>query len=235
MPYRKEKFENGNIVHVILRGVDGNKLFKDINDYYRGIFSIYEFNNLNPVSIKKRREGRLRFKQGRGRTSAFADDIDKRERMVDVLCFCFMPNHVHLLIKQIKDNGITEFMRKFGTGYGGYMIRKYNRKGHVFQSNFEAVKIKTEEQLRIVFAYIHTNPISLIYGKWKEIRVKKEYFNKIFKFLKNYKWSSYSDYIKIKNFPSVTQKKFMLNLFGGEDNCKKFVEDYVKNKGELKV
>jgi len=71
MPYRKEKFENGDIVHIILRGVDSNLLFKDINDYYRGIFSIYEFNNSNLVSIKYRREIIERFKKSiRGPASA---------------------------------------------------------------------------------------------------------------------------------------------------------------------
>jgi len=236
MPYRKEKFENGNIVHVILRGVDGNAIFKDINDYYRGIFSIYEFNNSNPVSIKYRREIIERFKKSiRGRTSDESIIMpDNRERMVDILCFCFMPNHIHLLLKQIKENGITEFMRKVGTGYGGYINRKYNRQGHVFQSSFNAVKITTNEQLEIVFAYIHANPISLTYKDWKSVRIEDQDFKKIIEFLREYKWSSYLDYIGIKNFPSVTQKEFILELFREENNCKEFVENYIKNKGESK-
>ena len=116
MPYRKEKFENGDIVHIIIRGVDGNLLFRDRDDYYRGIFSIYEFNNLNPVSIKYRREIVNRFKKSiRGPTSDKSIIMpDKRDKMVEVLAFCFMPNHIHLLVRQIKDNGITEFMRKIG-------------------------------------------------------------------------------------------------------------------------
>jgi putative transposase len=215
MPYRKEKFENGDIAHIILRGIGGNAIFKDVNDYYRGIFSVYEFNNLKSVSIKKRREGRARFKQGRGRASAFADDIDVRERMVDVLCFCFMPNHIHLLVRQINNDGITKFISKIGTGLGGYINRKYKRQGHVFQGSFKAVKIETDEQLKIVFAYIHANPILLIYKDWKSIKIEETNFNKIIEFLEKYKWSSYLDYTRIQNFSSVTQRGFMLNLFGG--------------------
>ena len=234
MPYRKEKFENGDIVHVILKGVDGNTIFKDIDDYYRGIFSIYEFNNLKPVSIKYRREIINRLKKSiRGPTSdSFIPD--ERERIVDLLTFCFMPNHIHLLLRQIKDNGITEFMRKVGTGYGGYINRKYHRQGHVFQGSFNAVHIKTDEQLKVVFAYIHTNPISLIYSDWKNIKIKEEDFDKIIKFLENYRWSSHLDYAGIKNFSSVTQREFILELFGGENNCKEFIKDYIINKGELK-
>lgn len=235
MPYRKEKFENGDIVHIILRGVNGNLIFKHIEDYFRGIFSIYEFNNLKPVSIYWRRKARIAFKNKIQRGPTSLSFMDERERMVDVLCFSFMPNHIHLLVKQIKDNGITEFMRKVGTGYGGYINRRYKRQGHVFQSSFNAVKIKTNEQLKVVFAYIHTNPISLIYKDWKDIKIGDKDFKKITEFSKNYKWSSYLDYIGIKNFPSVIQREFMLELFGGENNCKEFILDYIKNKGKLKI
>jgi len=145
-----------------------------------------------------------------------------------------MPNHIHLLIRQTQENGITEFMRKVGTGYGGYINRRYKKEGHVFQSSFNAIKIITDEQLMVVFAYIHTNPISLVYKDWKNIRIKDEDFEKVIKFLENYKWSSYLDYIGIKNFPSVSQREFIIELFGSEGSCKKFVEDYIRNKGESK-
>lgn len=229
MAYRKEQFKNGDIAHVILRGIDGNAIFKDINDYYRGIFSIYEFNNINPVTIQHKREARNRFKQSRGQTSTF---IDKRDKIVDLLCFCFMSNHIHLLVKQIKDDGITKFMQKIGTGYAGYFNRKYRRKGHLFQDTFSAIKIKTDQQLKIVFAYIHTNPLSLKNLEWKTIRIKN--IEEARNFLENYKWSSYLDYIGTNNFTSVTQREFILELLGGEEKCKEFTNDYINQKGELK-
>lgn len=93
-------------------------------------------------------------------------------------------------------------MMKFGAGYGGYFNRKYHRKGHVFQQRFSAVHIEGEEQLKTVFVYIHTNPISLIEPNWKEKGIEEP--EKVIEFLENYKWSSYQDYIGKKNFPSVT-------------------------------
>ena len=63
MPIRKEQFAKDEIYHIILRGLDDNLIFKDINDYYRGIFSIYEFNNANPIEIRKRRQARRKEKQ----------------------------------------------------------------------------------------------------------------------------------------------------------------------------
>ena len=235
MPRRKEQFVNGEIYHIIVKGIDENVIFKDIDDHYRGIFSIYEFNNTKPVVIFKRRQKIKAFKNrfqkfSRGRAST--DFPDERDPLVEILAFCFMPNHIHLLLRQLKDDGITKFMSKVGTGYGGYFNRKYSRQGYVFQKRFTAVHIKTNEQLKTVFVYIHTNGISLIEPKWKEIGIKNP--EKVIKFLEDYKWSSYPDYIGKKNFPSVTDREFMLNIMGGEKGCREFVESWIRYKGEIK-
>jgi len=159
---------------------------------------------------------------------------DDREKLVEVIAFCFMPNHVHLLVKQLNDNGITEFMRKLGTGYAGYFNKKYDREGHLFQSKFNSVHIKSDDQLKIIFAYIHTNPISLIYSEWKEIRVEPKKLSEVKNFLKNYKWSSYLDYIGVKNFPSVTDRESLLNLINKENGCEEFIDYWINYKGKDK-
>ena len=97
MPYRKQQFADNEIYHIILRGIDNNLIFKDIDDYYRGIFSIYEFNNKKSVAILKRRQeiksNKKKFlKIGQGPSSS---SFDIRDKLVEVLTFCFMPNHIH--------------------------------------------------------------------------------------------------------------------------------------------
>jgi len=162
MPYRKEQFVNGEIYHIIVKGIDENVIFKDIDDHYRGIFSIYEFNNAKQVEIRERRKTRARLKKQikkvakefqkiKAQIDTGPTSVDSRDKLVEVLAFCLMPNHLHLLIRQIKDGGIIKFMVKLGTGYGGYFNRKYARKGNVFLRQFTSVHIKTDEQLKIVF------------------------------------------------------------------------------------
>lgn len=223
MPIQRPQLVNDEIYHIIVRGVGDFLIFKNNNDRYRGIFSLYEFNDTKQVLIRDRRRDRLHAKRN-GREQFSAD----RELLVEILAFYFMPNHIHLLVRQLKDNGITQFMRKFGAGYAAYFNKKYNRKGHLFQGRFRAVRIKTEEQLKTVFVYIHTNGISLIEPKWKDRGVKN--IEKVIKFLENYKWSSYPDYIGKKNFPSVTERDFLLKVMGGERGCREFVENWVKYK-----
>ncbi|MDD4990083.1 MAG: transposase [Candidatus Pacebacteria bacterium] len=235
MPKRKEQFENGEIYHITIRRIGDNLLFKDINDYFRGIFSIYEFNNLNFVEIRRRREERKHWKEKyRGDpVSAIIEETDKREKMVEVLAFCLMPNHMHLLIKQTTNNGISKFMQKIGAGYSAYFREKYKlqNKGYFFQSRFKAVYIENDEQLKTVFVYIHTNPIALIEPGWKENGIKN--LEKAIEFLESYKWSSYQDYLGKKNFPSVTERDFLLEIMGREKGCKDFIDNWAQYKSEV--
>jgi len=221
MSIKRPQLVNNEIYHIVLRGVGDSKIFRNNDDYWRAIFSIYEFNTTAPIEIRIQRQKRKQAKIG-GQSS------DARELLVDILAFCFMPNHVHLLARQRKENGITQFMRKFGTGYAYYFNKKYNRKGHLFQGRFRAVHIKSDKQLEIVFVYIHTNPISLIDFEWKEKGTAN--VQKAIKFLENYRWSSFLDYIGIQNFPSITEREFITNVLEGKKKCKEVVFDWVKGK-----
>lgn len=226
MPYRKEEFINGAVYHIILRGLDNNMIFKDDNDYYRGIFSIYEFNNSNPVDIWLRRKQRKQEKLLEGPSFK----LPQRDLLVDILAFCFMPNHLHLLLKQKKDDGITKFMKKLGTGYATYFNKKYQRKGYVFQSRFLSVHTKDDNQLQIVLNYIHANPASLIEPNFKSMGIKN--LKEAIHFIEQYKWSSYQDYIGIKNFPSITEREFIGEMVGNE-GCRAMLEGWMMHKKEL--
>jgi putative transposase len=234
MPYREQQFVDGEIYHVICRALDDNLIFKDVNDYYRGVFSIYEFNNKNSVTIQRRREARARFKKiCRCRASTESVEfVDDRDTLVDILAFCFMPNHIHLLLKQIKEDGLHKFMVKFGSGYGRYFNEKHQRKGYVFQNRFKSVHIENDEQLLVVASYIFTNPIALIEPGWKEKGIRNHSVQDVANFLEEYKWSSYRDCIGFKNFPSVTNQEVLLGIIEKED-YKNAVKEWIEHKKNM--
>lgn len=144
-----------------------------------------------------------------------------------------MPNHAHLLVRQIRDGGVSKFMRKIGAGYGIYYNNKYKRKGHVFQGKYRIVHIETEEQLKTVFVYIHSNPVSLIIPNWKGEGIKIKDLKKIIKFLGSYRWSSYPDYLQKENLPSLTSREFLTKIMGGVEGCQEFVNGWLQFKKEL--
>ena len=234
MPSQKIQLVNGEMYHIVLRSVGDTTIFRDENDYYRGIFSIYEFNNEKSAEIWKRRRDRIiekkKEKFGGSPTSPELLATDKRDKLVEIFAFSLMPNHIHLFVKQLKDSGITKFMQKVGGGIANYFNKKYNRKGHLF-NQFKAVRVKDDEQLHNVFVYIHANRISLVEPGWKEKGIKKP--KKVIEFLENYKWHSYPDYIGKKNFQSVTSRDFLLEMMDGARGCKQAMKEWVRYKGKI--
>ncbi len=256
MKIKQTQLVNNEVYHIILRAVGDSSVFNDQNDYYRGIFSIYEFNNSKPTEIwlrriQRKKEKLLEKQEALGcpalgcptpqhcatkivigvSDTPMTKEDDKRDKFVEVLAFAFMPNHIHLLLKQLKDCGISKFMQKVGGGYANYFNKKYNRKGHLF-NKFKSVYITNDDQLKTVFAYIHTNPLSFVEPKWKENGIKDE--NKAVKFLeKEYRWSSHFDYLGKKNFPSVTNRDFLSEIMGGEQGCREAIRDWIKYKKDI--
>lgn len=230
MPKRDIEFVNGEIYHITMRGVDGRLIFMNDEDRWRGIFSLYEFNTESGVTIRQQREKRKRFKESikARRLPESAEQPDRRKKLVEILSFELMPNHIHLLVLQSKPNGVTEFVKKFNLGYAKYFNAKYKRIGALFQGRFQAKFIDGDEYLKTAFVYIHTNPISIIEPGWKEKGIKNP--KKAKRFLEEYRWSSYLDYIGKKNFPSITSREFMLKLFGDEGEIKKFVDAWIEYK-----
>lgn len=235
MPREPRDFVNNEIYHIIQRGIEDKPIFLDKNDYFRGIFSLYEFNNANLITIRERRAERKRLKVYRGSSPVDLKVMEEEERLrrdlfVEILAFCLMPNHIHLILRQLKDNGTSEFMRKMGA-YVTYFNLRYKRKGHLFQDKFKAVHIEDDEQLKTTFVYVHTNPVSLVEPGWKEKGIKD--LKKTKEFIENYKWSSYADYIGGKNFPSLTSREFLLEIMEGVDGCRNFVNGWLGYKAEL--
>jgi putative transposase len=222
----KPQFVKNHIYHVFNRGVDKRDIFLNAQDYFRFIHSLYEFNDEDPVLNVQYYFDPRNMVIGK---RPVIKDRKPRKILVEICLFTLMPNHFHLLLKQKAEKGIVRFMQKVGTGYTNYFNLKYKREGGLFQGRFKAAMIESNEQLQYIPQYIHLNPLKLNYGSSTPIVWR----NKL-KFLEQYRWSCFPDYIGKKNFPSVTQRKFLLNIFHGEKNYKKHIIDCLKesSKGE---
>ena len=227
MPSKRLQFNTGQIYHIFNRGVEKRSIFQQIPDYFRFIFCLYELNDKALIRMRDRIESRKNIKH-RGATPVIS-----KEPLVEVIAFCLMPNHYHLVLRQLVDGGITLFMKKLADSYVGYFNLKYDRKGmgSLFQGSFKAVHVEDDRQLMALVCYIFTNPVELIEKSWKESGVKD--VKKAIAFLNSYRWSSYLDYIGISNFPSVTKRDFITEFFGSPVKVKESVEEWILYKTEL--
>lgn len=225
----------GSIYHVINRGVERRNIFTCDSDYYRFIHDLYEFNDEDsPVrDYRYILSGTVPDKIDIADISSYKrrmkHEPKKRKLIVEILAFCLMPNHFHLLLRQVRDGGIPLFMRKLG-GYVVYFNKRYERVGSLFQNRYKAVEITDDRQLTTIFSYIHTNPIELVEHTWKTSGVKN--FTNAKRQLHEWRWSSYLDYIGRKNFPSVINRNLFTELFGGPKGCEHAVRDWVKYKAQ---
>lgn len=146
--------------------------------------------------------------------------LNTNKKIVDIVCYCLMPNHFHILLRQKRDGGITEFTSKLSNSYTKYINIKNNRVGPLFQGNFKAVHVETNEQLLHISRYIHLNPL----------------VSYVARDLDNYKWSSYPEFVSFIG-SEVCDKKIILDQFKSPEEYKRFVlnqADYGKNLEVIK-
>ncbi|OGN03263.1 MAG: hypothetical protein A2651_02760 [Candidatus Yanofskybacteria bacterium RIFCSPHIGHO2_01_FULL_42_12] len=209
-----------NVYHALNRGVEKREIFLDKQDYLRFVHDLYELNDEDRVENSTRI-----FKIDPGLTSTTTRK--KRKTLVDILAFCLMPNHYHLMLSPRVKNGIPKFMAKINIGYAKYFNQKYEREGALFQGRYKKILITDNTHFLHLPFYIHFNPLDLKYPEWRENNISSP--QKTLEFLEYYKWSSHLEYLGAKNYGSVLNKKILDEIFDGSAGYKKLVETYLKD------
>ena len=208
MPYRSVPIVTGEIYHIFNRGVEERDIFLSEKDYQRFLDTMvyYQIGDVSP---------RFSLRSNKLKTSA---QNSVETKLVEVICYCLMPNHFHLLLKQFSEDGIANFIGRVANSYARYFNTKNKRTGHLFQSPYKAVRIESDEQLVHVSRYIHLNP--LVSG--------------IIKDTPSHKWSSYRSYLE-EEVEGFCAAKEVLDYFPKPRgiNYQKFVLDQVDNARKL--
>jgi len=211
MSTRKISFLEGEFYHIYNRGNSKQKIFLDTKDYWRFIDLLYAMD----------REENFSFTDSLKSISVY--EKDNKNPLVAIGAYCLMPNHFHILLTPLVENGVSKFMQKLSTAYVMYFNQKYKRRGVFFQGKFQAQHAEEDRYLKYLFSYIHLNPIKLIQKDWKEVGIKNK--NQAIKYLEEYEYSSFLDYTgvgrlqnKILNtrpFPSYFPNKtsFLKEIF----------------------
>ncbi len=167
MPTRNsvKAYEPHSYYHLYNRGVNKQAVFNEDEDkvYFLSLLKRYlsldETKRLKHVAYK-----------------SYADTVD-------LLAYCVMNNHVHLLIYLHDDTtAITELMRGVMASYSMYFNKKYDRVGPLFQGRYLASHITSDVYLHHISRYIHRNP-----AIWSEYPYSS---------LRYYTGEAYADWIK---------------------------------------
>lgn len=207
----------GDIFHITNRGVEKRKVFFNEKDYLRFVHNLQDFNS---ISISNSYFHRRNPNYGPPRSVV--------EKLVDVLCWCLLPNHPHIMVAEKIDGGVSKFSMKNFNGYTKYFNKQNDRSGVLFQGKSKIILVDNENYFWHLPFYIHTNPLDLYQRNWREKGVKNT--KEAMKFLENYKWSSYPDIIGRENFGEVINKELFYKLFDtGPKKHKKDLENWLKD------
>ncbi len=180
MPREKRKRSETGIYHVMLRGIDGGKIFIEDEDKQQ-----------------------------------FKDAVMKAKERGQFLLYgyCLMNNHIHLLIKEKEEIGIS--IKRITVSYVQWYNNKYGRSGHLFQNRYKSEVVEDDTYLLVVLRYIHQNP-----AKAKITNTAKEY-----------KWSSYNQYINgFNNKKAEIDIDIIKSYFSDQDNFEKYMNEINNDK-----
>lgn len=195
--------------HIYNRGTDKRTIFFDSADYNRFLELLYLSNSEYLVKVRDVKKGKK---------SVY--EFDRGKQLVAIGAYCLMPNHFHLLLTPLIDNGISIFMGKLCTSYSMYFNKRYERTGSLFQGTFKSSHANTDEYLKYLYAYIHLNPVKLIDPTWKEFGIQNA--DEAFIYISNYKYSSLSEYLRqLREENSIIETSPFPEYFSEHKNIKK--------------
>lgn len=171
--------------HIYCRGVNKDTVFNQSKDYAVFLNLLKRYLSKKPVKDK----------QGREYIHLYGE--------LELLSYCLMPNHFHLLIYQISSTAMQQLMHGVLTSYSGYFNKTNGRRGPLFESCYKASLISNDSYLEHISRYIHLNP-----NNWKD-----------------YKYSSLPYYID-KSRAEWLRHKRISNLFDPQQSYVQFLEDY---------
>jgi putative transposase len=216
---RSVQFSNSNFYHIYNRGVDKRVIFQDKADFKRFYASLYLFNDSS-------------YSHSGDRSPLRAHDLFNRllktekrgSCLVNVVSYCLLPNHYHLLLEQMEERGINKFMHKLGMGYSNYFNKRYERSGRLFEGPFKAKLIQRDEHFIHMPRYIHLNALDMTSLKWREGKISD--WNEADAFLDSYQWSSHRVYKGLKESLPIVKQPSVGTLFSSVDDYTNFLRQW---------
>ena len=208
MPIRSTPLVTNEVYHVYLRSVEKIPIFFYKEERVRFLLYILFLQSDkhidDPATLTRRFLKYGTFVSHRTPVQSIVD-----RRMVELMAFCVMTNHFHLIVRQKSDRGISDYMMRALASYAKYYNAKHDRVGRVFASEFKSKHISDNRQLLHTSAYVHRNPREL--KGW----VGKESV---------YPWSSFYDYTHSNRWNDLLVTSLILEQFKNSTEYKGFVD-----------
>jgi len=166
--------------HIYNRGAHKAPIFLDKSDYQRFVALLYLANDTSRLVLAKIKPNDIFYRS--------------RSPLVNIIVYCLMPNHFHILIREKNERGIHVFIHKLITAYTMYYNRKYDHSGTIFQGQYKSKHINDDDYFRYLIQYIHLNPYGIEEPEMNKL-TKNEHYPEAVAYSKKYEFSSFKDYL----------------------------------------
>jgi len=192
-------FGNDTFVHVVNRGAHQMPIVRDDQDRWR-FLKLLRY--VNDIGVPRNWEREVSVDHIRNNFSR-PDHWPDPEPYVSILAHCLMDNHLHLLMREIIEGGISKFMQRISRSMAAYHNAKYASTGALFQGRYRARIVESDGHLQYLAAYINIkNPFELFPGG---LRVAVANFDKAYEFAVAYPFSSTADFAGERHSPILDQ------------------------------
>ncbi len=212
---RRDPFVNDNLYHVMNKSIAGYEIFNSEDDFIR-IIQMLRFFSLKERYFKfSQLVVSVNFKK-KGFDQSMTEIEQNNKSLVEIIAYCIMPTHFHIVVKQKEDEGVSNFVGCVSNSYAKYFNNKYNRKGHLWSDKFKSVIIDSDEQLLHLTRYIHLNPVTA----------------GIIEDPSDWRWSSYAEHIGLESdYGNLCNFKDLINM--SFKDYESFVNDRKEYQREL--
>ena len=211
---RKDALVTGEIYHVFNKSIAHYKIFNDEQDFLR-ITQMIRYYRANKTPLPFSAFLRTAEVAVKGMDLSIQECLDQKDNLVQLVGYCIMPTHLHFILKQSKENGITKFVGNLLNSYSRYFNTRHGRRGPLWVGPFKNVRVETNEQLLHLTRYVHLNPVTAsLVGNPHE-------------------WAahSYHEYISEQTSPALCDFKDLVNIVG--KGYQTFVEEHIDHQKRL--
>jgi len=194
--------------------VDKRRIFEENIDYKRFLTLLYLCNGTRNIRVSDMTEWNFE-------RILIDSNLNRGERLVDLAAYCLMPNHIHFVVREVREKGTAIFMQKIFTGYTMYFNIKYQRTGALFSGTFKSKHISDDRYLKQVVPYVLLNPIELFEPRWKE---GKGYTPVIQNRLLEYPFSSLNEFLGNNRLESKLLNVVLQDEFEFETSLSKLLQ-----------
>lgn len=221
---RKEPYSIGSYVHVVKRGGRGLPIVRDDIDKWRFLLSLFHEND------RFHSENWFRDLMDYKLANTFTRPPiwPERQPIVKILAFTLMPNHFHLLLKEIKKDGVSLFMEKVGKAMTHHSNKKNGERGSLFQGPFRSRTVDSDAYLRYVSIYIMVKNVFELYPKGG-LKKAVENFDVVWKWAIQYPYSSLMDYSEKRSCP-IIDKDLLGELMDSPIALKNLGRDFISGQ-----